>query len=68
MTIAISAAGTMKREIMDILCCPVCKGDLALTVSEEDKMEVLEGKLRCGKCNVDYPIEEGIPDMLPPEK
>jgi len=68
MTIAISAAGTMKRELMDILCCPVCKGELALAVSKEDKKEILEGKLRCGKCKIDYPIEEGIPNLLPPKQ
>jgi len=55
----------MKRSLMDILCCPVCKGDLALQVEKEDEKEVLEGKLYCAACNVDYPIHEGIPDLLP---
>ncbi len=55
----------MKRSLMDILCCPVCKGDLALQVEKEDEKEVLEGKLHCAACNVDYPIHEGIPDLLP---
>jgi len=50
---------------MDILCCPVCKGDLALRVDTEDKKEILEGNLRCGACNVDYPVHEGIPNLLP---
>lgn len=52
---------------MDIICCPVCKGDLALTVNKEDKDEIVEGSLRCGKCAFDYPIEDGIPNLLPPE-
>jgi len=51
---------------MDILCCPVCKGDLVLTVTEEDEKEVLEGELRCATCKADYPIHEGIPNLLPP--
>lgn len=55
----------MKRSLMDILCCPVCKGDLALQVEKEDEKEVLEGKLHCAACTVDYPIHEGIPDLLP---
>jgi len=59
----------MKRKLMDILACPVCKyHPLELTVAKEDDKEVLEGKIRCPKCNVDYPIEDGIPNMLPPEK
>ena len=58
----------MKKKLMDILACPVCKHHpLELTVSKEDEKEVLEGKIRCDKCNIDYPIEDGIPNMLPPE-
>jgi len=55
----------MKRSLMDILCCPVCKGDLALQVEKEDEKAVLDGKLPCAACNVDSPIHEGIPDLLP---
>lgn len=55
----------MRRSLMEILCCPVCKGDLLLTVTEENDEEVLEGTLRCEACRVDYPIVEGIPNLLP---
>jgi len=55
----------MRRKLLDILCCPVCKGDLALTVAEEDEHEILEGILNCFRCRVDYPIHEGIPNLLP---
>ncbi len=55
----------MKRTLMDILCCPVCKGDLALRVDKEDEKEILEGGLYCAACTVDYPIHEGIPNLLP---
>ena len=51
---------------MDILCCPVCKGDLTLTVECEDEKEILEGNLHCNACRTDYPICEGIPNLLPP--
>ena len=33
----------MRRSLMDILCCPVCKGDLVLVVKSEDEKEILEG-------------------------
>ncbi len=55
----------MRRKLLDILCCPVCKGDLALTVAEENEQEILEGILNCSRCGVDYPIHEGIPNLLP---
>ncbi|MCQ1539223.1 Trm112 family protein [Methanocalculus taiwanensis] len=57
----------MKRWLMDILCCPVCKGDIVLTVTEENEEEIIEGTLRCDACQVNYPIHEGIPNLLPPE-
>ena len=55
----------MRRRLLSILCCPTCKGDLELQVSEETADEILEGVLRCSGCRIDYPIHEGIPDLLP---
>lgn len=57
----------MKRDLMDILCCPVHKSDLKLTVEKEDATEVLEGDLYCATCDFHYPIEGGIPNLLPPD-
>ena len=51
---------------MEILACPVCKGDLQLTVDEEDEKEVITGSLYCAKCNERYPIKGAIPNLLPP--
>ena len=56
----------MRRDLMDILVCPVCKGTLALTVTKEDGEEIVEGSLRCDACNEVYPIEDTIPNLLPP--
>ena len=56
----------MKRDLMDILCCPVCKGDLDLRVEVEEE-EILEGTLHCAACDETYAIEDGIPNLLPPE-
>ena len=55
----------MRRSLMDILCCPVCKGELALDVKNENEKEILEGELLCVTCGVTYPIHEGIPNLLP---
>jgi uncharacterized protein YbaR (Trm112 family) len=57
----------MKKEIVKILCCPTCKGDLSLTVEKEEKGEILSGTFTCVKCKTTYPILDGIPDLLPKE-
>ncbi len=55
----------MKRSILPLLCCPVCKGELTVHVDRGDDREIIDGTLHCQSCNVGYPIEEGIPDLLP---
>jgi uncharacterized protein YbaR (Trm112 family) len=55
----------MKKDILDILCCPTCKGKLELKVKKEEKNEIIEGTFTCKKCNVKYSIEDGIPNLLP---
>jgi len=57
----------MKEELMEILVCPVCKGDLVLTVAERDDVEIVTGTLHCKTCDFDYPITETIPNLLPPD-
>lgn len=56
----------MKRELMAILACPVCKGPLTLTVETEQGDEIVDGSLYCGQCQETYPIEDEIPNLLPP--
>jgi len=58
----------MKKELLDILACPVCKGDLELTVDEENETEVVSGSLYCAKCDFRYPIVDTIPNLLPPDQ
>ena len=58
----------MKRELMDILACPVCKGKLELSVEEEDEKEVVTGSLYCPKCDQHYPIEDTIHNLLHPDQ
>ena len=57
----------MKKDLMDILACPVCKGKLTLTVEQEKDGEIVAGSLYCGKCDHTYPIEDTIPNLLPPD-
>ena len=57
----------MKRELLDDIWCPACKGDLSLTVEKEEDGEIVEGTLRCGSCGETYAIEDSIPNLLPPD-
>ena len=61
----------MRRQLMDILACPLDKGPLRLDVTEErpdDRGgEVIAGSLTCTQCGAVFPIEDGIPNLLPPE-
>lgn len=58
----------MKDDLLEILRCPVCRGELTLSVRRRESTEIVEGTLRCPKCSVDYPIDDGIPDLLPPDE
>ncbi len=46
----------ISQDLLDILACPKCKGDLRLT-DEKDG-------LICDKCRLLYPIKDDIPVML----
>ncbi|MBI2172115.1 MAG: methytransferase partner Trm112 [Chloroflexi bacterium] len=56
----------MRKELMEILACPVCKGPLELRVEQEEGVEIVKGFLSCAHCKETYPIEESIPNLLPP--
>ena len=43
-------------DILEILACPQCKGELTLTPTEDG--------LVCGKCKLFYAIKDDIPIML----
>ncbi|SEQ46778.1 methytransferase partner Trm112 [Natrinema salaciae] len=57
----------MKESLLDILCCPLDKHDLELEDAEYDDEEVVGGDLVCTECGETYPIEDGIPNLLPPD-
>lgn len=47
---------TIDKELLDILACPKCKGDVRLTESGDG--------LVCHSCKLKYPIKDDIPVML----
>jgi uncharacterized protein len=46
----------ISRELLEILACPKCKGNIKLTETEDG--------LICERCRLRYPIKDGIPVML----
>lgn len=44
------------KELLDILACPKCKGDIRLTEAKDG--------LICDACQLLYPIKDDIPIML----
>lgn len=46
----------INKELLEILACPKCKGDIKLTEKQDG--------LLCEKCRLIYPIRDGIPVML----
>jgi uncharacterized protein YbaR (Trm112 family) len=46
----------LDKELLDILACPQCKGDL--DYDQENQ------KLTCPACRLRYPIKDDIPIML----
>jgi len=58
----------MRRDLMEILACPVCKGPLELTAVREEGDDVVEGQLSCRACDITYPIAASIPNLLPPQQ
>ncbi len=58
----------MRRELVEQLVCPVTRDPLTLEVTREDENgNVLEGALVSERINFRYPIEDGIPNLLPPD-
>ena len=57
----------MKQSLMDIICCPLDKQELELDATDTDDEEVLAGTLTCTECGETFPIEDGIPNLLPPD-
>ncbi len=46
----------VSEELLEILCCPKCKGDIQLNDTQDG--------LICGVCKLLYPIRDDIPIML----
>ncbi|MFW6070661.1 MAG: methyltransferase domain-containing protein [bacterium] len=53
----------MRREFLDLICCPACGAALELRSPGERDGEVWEGTLACAACAVEYEIRQGMPHL-----
>lgn len=51
----------LKKELLDILACPKCKGDLEYDNGDSNPDN---HKLICNACRLKYAIKQDIPIML----
>jgi uncharacterized protein YbaR (Trm112 family) len=58
----------MRPEFVELLGCPSCGGGLALRPEVESEGHVLEGSLCCASCSAAFPIERGVPRLLPDDR
>jgi len=56
----------MKAETLAVLSCPVCGDSEALSFTGEPwhDEEIGNGVLACSKCDISYPVKDGIPDLI----
>lgn len=47
---------TLSKELLEILACPKCKGEVQ---SQESGAKIV-----CNACRLAYPVRDGIPVML----
>jgi len=55
----------MKEAALDVIVCPSCKNELALSVGASESAEIVEGSLTCIECDAGYPITKGVPRFVP---
>lgn len=48
---------SISEDLLEILACPYCK----------EKVESKDEVLICKKCGREFPVKDGIPQMLPDE-
>jgi SAM-dependent methyltransferase/uncharacterized protein YbaR (Trm112 family) len=53
----------VRAELIDLIVCPACKGELQLEAREEKHSEIWEGSLSCTRCNSTYLVNEGLPHL-----
>lgn len=54
----------MNPELLKWICCPACKGGLALNAVDVSEYGVERGELTCSACGTSHPITRGVPRFV----
>lgn len=57
----------MRKDLLSIMACPECKGNLVLNQQSDEQSDIVTGTLTCDNCKHTYPIVDSIPNLLPPD-
>lgn len=52
--------GEFNRDLLRVIVCPACGGTLKV-IKDNSQLE-------CERCDIKYPIKDGIPELMPPKK
>jgi uncharacterized protein YbaR (Trm112 family) len=52
--------GEFNHDLLRVIACPVCGG--TLRVVKDNQL------LECERCEIKYPIKDGIPSLMPPKR
>ena len=58
----------MNKVLLEFLVCPQCLPEekpLKCKIDQQEQEDIIKGALICGQCGAGYPIEDGIPFLLP---
>lgn len=56
----------MRKDSFSILCCPNCKAELQITIHDQAGDNVLQGTLKCHRCEECFMIEDGLANLVFP--
>ena len=55
----------MRLEALNFVACPNCGGSLSAHAAAEDGGHIMAGELACSGCYARFPIQDGVPVLLP---
>ncbi len=54
----------MNRSLLDLICCPACKGELQTTLADPNIPTIQNGTLTCASCAEQYAVKNGLPILI----
>ncbi len=58
----------MRISIINYLTCPVCRAEFLLSTYKKTKERIIDGELKCKKCDKSFYIKNGIACFVSPDK